>query len=197
MMPNDSLRLLLLVTVSGINLFGQQARVRVLVSDAYGGPLSGGHITMAGGDSVIDISQASEVTLNYGHYTLKIEMPAFEVALRPVTIDQPQQILTVAMKIGRMDNEINPCSIIGRVSPTESLIRMRLVQLFGSYLADVPSTADGSFQFRNLTCGEYMVIAMSAKGCMGIKMATARVLAERFEMKIDATKGAYCQPAKE
>lgn len=197
MTRNDSLRLLLLVTVSGINLFGQQARVRVLVSDAYGGSLSGGHITMTGEGSVIEIPQDSEVTVNYGQYTLKVEMPAFEIALRAVTIDQPQQILTVAMKIGRMDNEINPCSIIGRVASTDSLIRMRLVQLFGAYLVDVPFSADGSFQFRNLTCGEYMVIAMSAKGCVGIKMATARVLAQRFEMKVDATKSGDCHPTKE
>jgi len=74
---------------------------------------------------------------------------------------------------------------------------MRLIQLFGAYLTDVPLKDDGSFQFRNLSCGQYMVIAMSPKGCSGMKIATARVLAERFEMKIDTARVADCRPAKE
>ena len=49
----------------------------------------------------------------------------------------------------------------------------------------------------DLSCGQYMVIAMSPKGCSGMKIATARVLAERFEMKIDTARVADCRPAKE
>jgi hypothetical protein len=60
-------------------------------------------------------------------------------------IDQPQQIVTVAMKLGAMEGEINPCSIIGRVEPAKDIVRMRLIQLFGAYLTDVPVKDDGSF----------------------------------------------------
>jgi hypothetical protein len=42
-----------------------------------------------------------------------------------------------------------------------------------------------------------MVLAMSPKECLGIKIATARVLAQRFEMKIDTARVADCRPAKE
>jgi len=117
-----SLRLLVFLAIAtGTRAFGEQSRVRVLVSDALGNPVPSRKIVMIGTVSATELQQGSEVVLGYGEYTLSVDVPGFEHATRSVMIDQPQQIVTVAMKLGALEGEINPCSIIGRVEPAKDI----------------------------------------------------------------------------
>jgi len=40
---------------------------------------------------------------------------------------------------------------------------VRLLQLFGSYLTDVPVSPAQTFQFMHLECGKYLLVAVGAK----------------------------------
>jgi hypothetical protein len=132
------------------------------------------------------------INLDYGQYSVKVELAGFEISTSSVLIDQPEQVIPVAMKLGAVENEILPCSVVGDIAPATDIVRVRLIQLFGSYLTDVPLKPGGAFEFRNLACGEYMLLAMGPKGCLGTKTTTARVLPARVEMKIRSTNSDAC-----
>jgi hypothetical protein len=80
--------------------------------DSAGKSLSARSITLSRGESVIHVAQDRVINLAYGRYTLKVEEPGFASLTMPVVIDQPAQILAVAMKLARMENvDPPPCSI--------------------------------------------------------------------------------------
>jgi len=80
-----SLRLLVFLAIAtGTRAFGEQSRVRVLVSDALGNPVPSRKIVMIGTVSATELQQGSEVVLGYGEYTLSVDVPGFEHATRSV-----------------------------------------------------------------------------------------------------------------
>jgi hypothetical protein len=195
---SKSLLLLLSVVFSlSVNALGAQARIRVHVTNGYDDKSPAApRILVTGNGTQMEVKHDEVINLNYGQYTVKVEMPGFEISTSSVLIDQPEQIISVAMKLGAVENEILPCSVVGDIAPATDIMRVRLIQLFGSYLTDVPLKLGGAFEFRNLACGEYMLVAMGPKGCVGTKTTTARVLPTRVEMKIGSVNGDSCTSPK-
>jgi hypothetical protein len=94
------------------------------------------------------------------------------------------------MKLGAMEAPVPRCSIGGHIAADGSIQRMRVMQLFGSYAADVPLAAGGSFEFQNLECGDYMLIAIGAKGCVTTKVLRASIAGSRADIQIPELNGA-------
>lgn len=179
----------------GLSAAGQ-SHVRVHVTDAYGNSVPVRKMTMTLGGVTSSVPQDEVFSVTYGRYTLEVNVPGFSNAIQPVVIDQPDQIINVAMRMGVMEVPPPLCSIVGQVSPEGAGVRMRLMQLFGSYTADVPVTAGGLFEFRGLECGDYMLVVMGANECLGTKTARATPALPRLDVKIDGAKGNGCTSVK-
>jgi hypothetical protein len=167
-----------------------EPRVRVQVTDAYGNAVPAKQITLTGDDATNEVPQNEPFTTKYGRYTLEVRVPGFSNATQSVVIDQPEQILAVAMRLGVIETPPPRCSIVGRVIPETAAVRVRSSQLFGSYTADVPVAKGGSFEFRNLECGDYMLIVMGGKECLGTR--TFRAVPTAGPADIRLTSGAAC-----
>ncbi len=177
----------LLVWTSTLSELSAQWRYRlqVEVTDALGNPVPARSITLSGEKSSMRLEQSKVIDLDYGKYTIQVEVPGFAMTTAPVVVDQPAQVIAIAMKLGTAENaEPPPCSIIGSVPPQFKALRMRVVQLFGTYLTDVPLDAQQRFQVRNLSCGDYLLIAMQASKLLGTMVVKATVLPSAFEMKL-------------
>jgi hypothetical protein len=190
---------MLLVVLSGSIALraARSAQVEVHVSDAYGNSLPAQRVTLASKDgSAIEVKQDEPAEVGYGKYTVEVIVPGASKAVEEFTVDQPNQILTVAMKLGALEAPVPTCSVDGRVVPAAGVTRIRLLQLFGSYYADVPASGAGAFRFENLPCGDYMLIAVGPKGCIGTKMSRATTAGAHVEMKLADLRGGACAPDK-
>lgn len=153
--------------------FGQgQSRVRIHVTDAYGKSVPAQHITMGTDAAAKEVPQDEAINTRYGRYTIVVNVAGFSTATESVVIDQPDQIVPIAMKLGVMETPPPHCSVAGRVSPA-SARSVRLLQLFGSYMADVPVSSTGSFEFRGVECGDYLLVAISQDHCIGTRLFRA------------------------
>jgi hypothetical protein len=166
------------------------SRIRVHVTDAYGNSVPAKQITLIGDGAANEVPQDQPFSAKYGRYTLEVKVPGFSDATQSVAIDQPEQILAVAMKLGTMEASPPRCSIIGRVVPEKAALRMRSMQLFGSYSTDVPVAPDGSFEFHNLECGDYLLVTMGGKECLGTRTFRAVPTAGRADIRL--TPGTRC-----
>jgi hypothetical protein len=186
--------LLILVLVSLIPatsaLQSGSARVRVQVTDAYGNAVPAKRITLTGDGATNEVPQNEPFTTKYGRYTLDLRAAGFSDTTESVVIDQPEQILTSAMRLGVMETPPPRCSIFGRVVPATAALRLRSMQLYGSYTADVPVAPDGSFELSNLECGDYMLIAMGGRECLGMRTFRAVPTAGRADIRL--TPGTRC-----
>jgi hypothetical protein len=188
--------LILLLNLASLGAEGQ-AQVQVHVVDAYGNPVPAQKITLTGEDGTTTEAKQDELfSEKYGRYTVKVRVPGFSNAVEVFVVDQPRQILSVAMKLGMMEAPRPLCSITGRVTPENAAVRIRLLQLFGSYSADVPVIAGGSFRFQNLECGDYMLIAMGPKGCVATKMSRSTTTGTQADMQVSLLGGDACVPTK-
>jgi hypothetical protein len=142
-------------------------------------------ITITGPQSTVQVEQGKIIDLTYGSYTLDVAATGFAPVTMPVVIDQPAQILTVAMKLGRIEDYEPPaCSIIGSAPLRIKAARIRAVQLFGPYVTDVPVDAQGRFEVRNLVCGDYLLIVTESSRFVGTMVARSAVLPKRLELSL-------------
>lgn len=170
-----------------------QARVRVHVADAYGNSLPAQRITLTDeGGTTIETTQDEVFSAKYGKYTLKVSVQGFSNAVDVFAIDQPEQILSITMKLGVMEIPSPSCSIGGRVIPESGITRIRLLQLFGPNSIDVPVVVGGSFRFQNLECGDYMLIAMGPNACVATKMSRATTSGARADLRVSELGGGAC-----
>lgn len=127
-----------------------------------------------------------------GQYVVKVNVPGFENASQVFVVDQNEQILPIAMEVGRIEDNIPmSCSIRGTVTPSTVVSRMRVIQLFGSYSVDVP-LVNGAFEFHDLKCGDYMLVAMGHKECLGSRMARAAPIATQSDLHLTSDTGGAC-----
>ncbi|HWE52355.1 MAG TPA: hypothetical protein VG273_21345 [Bryobacteraceae bacterium] len=106
--------------------------------------------------------------------------------------DQDEQILPVAMEVGRIENNIpDSCSIRGSVLPGTGVTRVRVIQLAGSYSVDVP-LKNGAFVFHDLKCGDYMLVAIGTKECLGSRMARAAPIATGSDINLSTSGDGAC-----
>jgi hypothetical protein len=173
------------------------AQVEVHVSDAYGNSVLARKVTLISErGSVTEIKQDQPVELEYGRYTVEVIVSGASRAVEEFTVDQPKQVLAVAMKLGALEAPVPKCAVGGRVVPAAGAARIRLLQLSGSYRADVPVSVAGAFRFENLECGDYMLVAIGVKGCAGTKMARATMAGAHVEMELADLRGGACPPEK-
>jgi len=160
-----------------------QSRVQVHVMDAFGTPLPARSIKIVGPRSTTEALGDNPINLEYGQYTVEVTVPGFAPARMSALIDQPAQILAVAMTLGKMEADVPPCAILGHMAPEAKAVRIRAVQLFGSYVTDVPVGPGELFEIRGLACGDYLLIAMGAGKFLGTMATRASTLPARIEMK--------------
>lgn len=172
------------------------SNVRVHVTDPLGYSLARAAIVVSSADSHTQVVQDEVVRLTYGSYTVRAQVPGFSIALVSVDIDQPEQIVVVGMKLGAMEGPAPTCSLAGWVQqaqhPGQVLTRLRLLQLFGQYLVDVPIGDGGEFQFTNLGCGDYMMIVLGPEGCIGTKITRTPVRTSPLILKIPSGARPSC-----
>lgn len=156
------------------------SRVRIDVFGPLGDRLSDNstHVPAAhvsGEGHSVDVMPGREIELAYGTYTVSISVPGAGPTRLSVLIDQPKQVVTVGLRLGAVEAEIDPCFIYGTVTPASAVSRMRAVELFGSYSADVYPDANGSYEIRNLACGgEYMLMVMGPEALLKTTVVRAK-----------------------
>jgi hypothetical protein len=181
--------LLPMIVVGGPN----DAQVRIHVASALGESVPATSVTLTteqGGS--IDVKQDQVSAIHYGRYTVSVRVPGFSIAKELFTVDQPEQILFVAMKLGVMETPLPNCLIKGEVIPSDGAERVRLLQLFGSYSVDVPVTPGGMFRFEDIECGDYMLVAVNQKRCVGTEMARAATAGTNVHMRLKELAGGAC-----
>ena len=109
--------------------------------------------------------------IRYGTYKLTVGVPGFSNSNMEVVIDQPGQVISVAMGLGSIEGETPSCSVKGRVVPESGAVRVRAMQVYGSRLWDVGVDQHGSFALQNLECGEYMLMVTRTKACLAVRYA--------------------------
>jgi len=160
-------------------------KVQIFVSDGLGNEIPTESIRISNGSKTIDAPQDTPFELPYGNYTIVVEARGMSVATQPVVIDQPKQIVTVSLRLGALEgHEPPPCSIVGDIPPDSKITRMRIVEIEGSYLRDVPIEPNGKFQFRNLNCGDYLVVAMERFKLAGTMITKAEVMGPRLKLNL-------------
>jgi hypothetical protein len=152
-----------------------EAMVRVYVTDRFGDPIKAPRIEISGAAKHLEVKQDEVVALPYGVYSIRVLVPGFALAEFSTPIDQPSQIVLVGLRIGSIDAPVPTCSVIGSIAPQTDATRLRLLQLFGDYLTDVAFGPGGSFEFRNLECGDYMLIVMNARTCSASRVVRALI----------------------
>jgi hypothetical protein len=121
-----------------------QSRVRIHITDSYGNVVPAERITVDSEGVTKQVRQDEVVVLRYGPHTLEASVPGFSNAMKHVVIDQPEQIIPVAMKLGAMEGPVPVCAIAGHVIPESAADRIRLVQTFGTYISpELCTKSDG------------------------------------------------------
>jgi hypothetical protein len=167
-------------------LLAQNSEIRVRVTDGFGTAVQAESIKIKTGEIERRLSQDGALSLPYGTYTVEVVVRGAATTRMQVHIDQQAQIITVGMKLGAIEVEPAPCAILGRASAPIGWIRV--MQIFGSYVADVPAREGGHFEVRNLACGDYLLIAMAPGKFLGTMTTRAMTLPTPIEMK--AAQGA-------
>lgn len=194
------LRLLCVFGASALFAAEGQSNVRVHVTDALGDALPTATIVISSANTQTQVTEDQVLRLPYGSYIVKAEVAGFDDTTIHVDVSQPEQIVVVGMKLGAIDGPVPGCSLIGRIDPgrepRRAPTRLRLLQLFGDYLVDVPISSGGDFEFRKLECGDYMLILMGHEGCIGTRAVRTPSLPHRLTVKIPAGNRASCTTLK-
>ena len=194
MVRRDSVgwRVVLLALLASSAALGDDGlcRVTINVTDNYGRRTQADRIRLDTRGVTRDVQQDEPLRLKCGHFTLDVVVRGFAPAILPIVIDQTEEVVTTAMRLGAVDAAVPKCAITGRVTGRIAVPRMRLLQLFGRYLVDVPVTASGTFQFAGIECGTYLLVAMGKEQCLGTEVVTATVSATPVTLKVaDAIPG--------
>jgi hypothetical protein len=145
---------------------------RVTVTDAYGNRLGASQIRIMDGGSTSDVPQDAVFRSTCGQHTLNVTAPGFAPARVMVDLDQTDQIITVALRVGALEGTPPTCSVLGEITPPTGVVRIRLSQLFGVYTVDVPISKTNTFQINNIECGVYMLLVMGNQSCLGTRILT-------------------------
>jgi hypothetical protein len=195
------------MAVTGLVGAAEQSQVTVQVTDSFGGPVPAERIVFASGTVNTEIQQNRIIDLAYGTYTVAVRVEGFQAASESVVIDQPQQVVSIGMKVGAIDGPLPKCGIVGHLQSDAVAVRMRAVMLFSVYSSDVAVGRDDFFEFRDIECGDYLLVALGATKCLGTQIVRAggllppgtpkvpNYLGARIEMKA-ASDGNGCGAQK-
>jgi hypothetical protein len=163
-----------------------QSQVKIHISDAYGRTVLADWIKIKGSSTIIDdAAQDKVIGLPYGRYVIETLVRGFAITTVSALVDQPTQVINIAMRLGNYEGKATPilCSLSGHVEPGAAAVRVRVVQLFGSYTTDVP-VDKGAFRVQNVECGDYLLIAMGESKLLGTTTATAGLVSTGVEIKV-------------
>jgi hypothetical protein len=197
-LPRWALPLFVLLA-SGLTPLAQaQARVQIHVSNNFGDSGQARRITMTKisetGEpgKTSDVRQDEVLTVAFGQYIIEVEASGSKKETQYVTIDQLDQIIPIRMRIGALEGPPPECSVKGHVPAATA--RVRLIELYGTYLADVAVKA-GSFEFWGLECGEYLLIAMGPKECLATVTFRATPAHYQIDIPPPASSNTPCTSA--
>lgn len=148
-----------------------EAHVRIHVSDAYGTSVPATSLLFIQGGKERPVRQDEMFAVGYGPYSVEVEVQGFSIASQSGTIDQPEQVIAVAMRLGPLEAPAPRCSAAGRAP--DGAVRVKLLELFGAYSSEVAVTG-GRFEFRGLECGDYLLVAVGAKECLSVRAYRAK-----------------------
>jgi hypothetical protein len=175
---------------------GGHARITVHVADTFGNRVPADSIMLIAPDgNATQAVQGQVFDVAYGTYTAKVRVRGFSEAVEMFKIDQPEQILSVAMKLGVMEVPPPLCSIAGHVPTEDAISRVRVLELYGNSSRDVP-VGNGTFRLENLTCGDYVLLAISEKGCVSAKVSRATVSGTTVDFRTTESGHIECGVAK-
>jgi hypothetical protein len=160
---------------------GELASVRIVVSDNFGNRITGVDIKLAREGKSLTVRDDTPVSLAYGEYAVSVRVPGAGLTDYIVKVDQPRQVIAVAMKLGAMEGPRPVCSLSGNVISDHAVSRLRLIAPYGIYMVDVGVSDAGAYSFTNLECGDYIVMAFGSKECIGarrIRIAGGQSLAD-------------------
>lgn len=159
--------------------------VELQITDNYGHPLREARISVNGPGTVLRSIDRRILELQRGSYAIVVDVPGFDTFRSTVVIDQPEQILSIAMRLGAYERAQVPCSINGTVDQFQGGIRVRLISMFGAEVRDAPVKDDGAFQFGTLECGAYMLVAIRDAEPIGFAypVATGRGTSVRLALQ--------------
>lgn len=187
-MPTNGvlLRFLVVASVSAPALFCAQpiSHVQVEVGDGLGDVLPAESITISHAGLDVKVRQNEMIELDYGQYTVAVDVRGFSRTVISATIDQPSQVVAVVMKLGSYEDVVPPpCSIVGLAPPGLDVVRVRAIELFGSYSVDVPLDKERRFEIRRISCGDYLLVGMGRSKLLGTMAIRSEVLPTHFELK--------------
>lgn len=164
-------------------------RVTVNVTDNYGNPVEADHIHLTIDGVVTYVPQNRLFQAKCGRHTLHVEVAGANSESLPINLEQLDQVVPVALELGAVDGPVPDCAILGKTSGQGTASTVRLLQLFGLHLVDVPLTAAKTFQFMHLECGTYLLVAMSGKQYLGSQVVTATGYGAHVDLKIADAAG--------
>lgn len=179
------------LTLAGVLLADDLASVKIVVSDYFGSRLKGVDIRLTHAGKITTTRDDEPILLPYGEYDISLRAPGFSMTDYAVKIDQTQQVLVLAMKLGGIEGTDPVCSIKGKIISSQAVARVRLSAIFSPYTADVAVSGTGAYAFRNIQCGDYFVMAFDSKDCIGaqrVRVTNAESLADlRFNAPSQVT----------
>ncbi len=175
--------LALVVFVSAAGLLradGGSCGVRVIVTDNYGNPVPMAKIRISGVGADLSVAPGVLFSSECGLRTVSISAPGFAPEKVGALLDQSEQLITIALRLGALEGAPPTWSILGEIASGPGVERVRVAQLFGLYSVDVPLTKAREFRVANIECGSYLVVLMGPRACLGTKVisvsaATGRV----------------------
>lgn len=162
--------LLVTATLAG----GGPCEVRVRVSDGYGNPVTSASVTITGGKTSVEAKPEAPVRLDEGSYMVKVVASGFRAEMVPIQIDQLEQVVAVSLRLGRLEMADPSCAVYGHISGSSAISYVRLQEIFGSRSTDVPLSEGRRFDFRSITCGDYLLVVVGQSGCLGTLAVPAR-----------------------
>ena len=174
----------LVLTCTCVVAAGGLCQVRGDVADNLGNLVDASELTMTVDGVGIPAQQNKAFPAPCGHYVLSVAVRGFQKATQEGDIDQVNQVITVGMRIAAMEVPWPSCAIIGRVSGQSAVSRVRLIQLYGRYVVDAPANVGKTVDFLGLECGDYLLVAMGAKGCLGTEVVRASMAGTRADLVV-------------
>ena len=168
-----------------------QVHVQIRVSDGFGNTISVPKILITGNGETKQVRSDEVFTTGTGRYTIEVESPgSSNKKIDSVLVDQTEQIITIALTPGALEGPPPRCLVRGRIQ-YPNVARVRLIQLSGSYVADVAMKA-GGFEFVDLECGDYLLIVIGEKNCLGTMMLRTALDPKTVEIRLPEPSQATC-----
>ena len=161
----------------------------VHITDTYGNRVRANSVILSQSSEKVEIFQDVTVQVRYGKFMLEVAVPGFKDNIISGVISQPNQVFNVPMKLSPLEGDSPACSIDGTLNPIQAHTSVRLMELFGTWTTEVPLSQSGTFKFRNLECGRYLLVFMDPTGCLGVFMSKAEMLPSPVVLRLNALGG--------